>query len=47
MVIGSHNEKLIIVESILKNIFPILTPLSVDPGKPFPFISNPLPLGCL
>lgn len=24
----------------LKNIFPILTPLSVDSGKPFPFISN-------
>ena len=23
-----------------KNIFPILTPLSVDSGKPFPFISN-------
>lgn len=27
-------------EYFLKNIFPILTPLSVDPGKPFPFISN-------
>ncbi len=24
----------------LKNIYPVLTPLSVDPGKPFPFLSD-------
>ncbi|MFN3454966.1 MAG: polyphosphate kinase 1 [Pseudobdellovibrio sp.] len=33
-------EKKFIREYFNKQIFPILTPLSVDPGHPFPFISN-------
>lgn len=33
-------EKKKIKEYFNFNIFPILTPLSVDPGHPFPFISN-------
>jgi polyphosphate kinase len=33
-------EKKQVKEYFLQNIFPILTPLSVDSGHPFPFISN-------
>lgn len=36
----SAEEKIKIREYYLKNVFPVLTPLSVDPGHPFPFISN-------
>lgn len=34
------NEKKWVKNYFVKNIFPVLTPLSVDPGHPFPFISN-------
>jgi polyphosphate kinase len=34
------SEKKFVREFFNLNIFPILTPLSVDPGHPFPFISN-------
>ncbi|MEQ1722535.1 MAG: polyphosphate kinase 1 [Pseudobdellovibrio sp.] len=34
------SEKKFVKEFFNLNIFPILTPLSVDPGHPFPFISN-------
>lgn len=33
-------EKKSVKDYFHKNIFPVLTPLSVDPGHPFPFISN-------
>ncbi|MEE2671408.1 MAG: polyphosphate kinase 1 [Bdellovibrionota bacterium] len=36
----SDEEQNFCNEYFQKNIFPILTPLSVDSGKPFPFISN-------
>ncbi len=29
-----------LIESFNRQIFPVLTPLSVDPGHPFPYISN-------
>lgn len=34
------SEKKFINAYFQQNIFPVLTPLSVDPGHPFPFISN-------
>lgn len=36
----TDREKDLIKKYYNKNIFPVLTPLSVDPGHPFPFISN-------
>lgn len=36
----SGKERSLVKKHFTKNIFPVLTPLSVDPGHPFPFISN-------
>lgn len=36
----SEQEKDQVKRYYTKNVFPVLTPLSVDPGHPFPFISN-------
>lgn len=33
-------EKDLVKKYYVRNVFPVLTPLSVDPGHPFPFISN-------
>lgn len=34
------NEKEFAQKYYARNVYPVLTPLSVDPGHPFPFISN-------
>ncbi|MNK06205.1 Polyphosphate kinase [compost metagenome] len=36
----SAKEKEFVKKYYSRNVFPVLTPLSVDPGHPFPFISN-------
>ncbi|MEM6429167.1 MAG: polyphosphate kinase 1, partial [Deinococcota bacterium] len=36
----NHAQKRELKAYFRKNIYPILTPLAVDPGRPFPFISN-------
>lgn len=36
----SAQERDQVKDYYIKNVFPVLTPLSVDPGHPFPFISN-------
>src|SRR5690606_1049226 len=35
-----ENEKKILTEYFKKAIYPVLTPLAFDPGRPFPYISN-------
>ena len=36
----SEKEKELLKEYFRKEIFPVLTPLAFDPGRPFPYISN-------
>ena len=36
----SESEKEVLTNYFKKEIFPILTPLAFDPGRPFPYISN-------
>ena len=36
----SASERLVATQYFRQNVFPVLTPLAVDPGLPFPFISS-------
>lgn len=36
----SKEEKKVLTEYFKKEIYPVLTPLAFDPGRPFPYISN-------